>query len=46
VDVLADKRKLKVAELKDRNLPLAKIIAHLLIEKEEQKIISRAKYRK
>ena len=46
VDISEEKLKLKLAEHKDRNIPSAEIIANLLIEREEEKIMSREKYRR
>lgn len=45
VDISEEKLKLKLAEHKDRKIPSAEIIANLLIEREEEKITSRKKYR-
>lgn len=45
VDVSEEKLKKRVAENTDINLRSAEIIAHLLIEREQEKIESRAKYR-
>ena len=45
VDISEEKLKLKLAEHKNRNIPSAEIIANLLIEREEEKIKSREKYR-
>lgn len=45
VDISEEKLKLKLAEHKDRKIPSAEIIANLLIEREEEKIMSRQKYR-
>lgn len=45
VDISEEKLKLNLAEHKDRNIPSAEIIANLLIEREEEKIRSREKYR-
>ena len=44
VDVSEEKLKLKLAQNKDTTIRSAEIIAHLLVEREQQKIISRAKY--
>lgn len=45
VDISEQKLKLKLAENKDSNIRSAEIIANLLIEREQEKIRSREKYR-
>lgn len=45
VDISEQKLKLKLAENKDSNVRSAEIIANLLIEREQEKIRSREKYR-
>ena len=46
VDISEQKLKRKLAENKETKVRSAEIIAHLLIEREEEKILSRAKYRR
>ena len=45
VDISEEKLKQKLAQSKESTIPSAEIIAHLLIEREQEKIVSRAKYR-
>ena len=45
VDISEQKLKLQLAQNKEKGIPSAEIIAKLLIEREEQKILSRAKYK-
>ncbi len=45
VDISELKLKKKLAENKEKDIPSAEVIAQLLIEREQEKIISRAKYR-
>ncbi|QOW09206.1 hypothetical protein Q73A0000_01955 [Kaistella flava (ex Peng et al. 2021)] len=45
VDISEQKLKQKLAENKETTVRSAEIIAQLLIDREEEKIISRAKYR-
>jgi hypothetical protein len=44
VDVSEEKLKLKLEQNKDSTIRSAEIIAHLLVEREAQKIVSREKY--
>ncbi|WP_226065026.1 hypothetical protein [Kaistella polysaccharea] len=46
VDISEQKLKIKLAKNKETKVRSAEIIAHLLIEREEEKILSRAKYRR
>lgn len=46
VDISEQKLKTKLAENKETTVRSAEVIAQLLIEREEEKIISRAKYRR
>ena len=46
VDISEAKLKKKLAENIDRKVPAAETIARLFIEREEEKIISREKYRR
>ena len=46
VDISVSKLKQKLAENTDNKIPAAETIARLFIEREEEKIISRAKYRR
>lgn len=46
VDISEEKLKLKLAQNKETPVPSAKIIAHLLIDREAEKMVSREKYRK
>ena len=46
VDISEAKLKQKLAENIDHKVPAAETIARLFIEREEEKIISRAKYRR
>lgn len=46
VDISEAKLKQKLAENIDNKVPAAETIARLFIEREEEKIISRAKYRR
>lgn len=46
VDISENKLKLKLAQNKDTKVHSAQIIAQLLIDRENEKIISREKYRK
>ena len=46
VDISEEKLKLKLAEHKDSKMRSAEIIAHLFVEREAEKIISREKYRR
>ena len=45
IDISEEKLKRKLVENKDTKVRSAEIIARLLIDREEEKIISRAKYR-
>ena len=45
VDVSEEKLKVRLAQNKGSNFQSAEIIAHLLIEREQEKIVSRAKYK-
>ena len=44
VDISEEKLKIRLAENRESKTPSAEIIANLLIEREEEKILSRAKY--
>jgi hypothetical protein len=45
VDISEEKLKRKLAQNKEEMVPSAEIIAHLLVEREQEKIISRAQYK-
>ncbi|WP_313503249.1 hypothetical protein [Kaistella carnis] len=46
VDISEEKLKLKLAQNKETQVPSAEIIAHLLIDRAAEKMVSRKRYRK